>query len=281
MRKCTIFYFSGTGNTAWACGRLAKALNAGGLDTTLVNIEEVKPKEAPAICAGDEITGFCYPVYGSDLPQPMKTFLTGLPHLDGTVGDRKYFGMCTQEMFSGDGVRAMMPFLRASQWNVQVDYARHILMPNNISIEKYGFRIASDPVKLSRIFRAADERVASFAQSILHGEKIRQGMNLGSRFLGFIQRGPYRLIYSWLMGSFSVDHNKCNRCDICRQICPMGNISIDYEIGRNCSLCLRCYNYCPREAVLYRGSRGKGKAYQGPEGYFEKLLADKRKNQKL
>ena len=142
MRKCTIFYFSGTGNTAWAAGRLAKALKAGGLEVALVNIEEMEPKEAAVICAEDNITGFCYPVYGSDLPQPMKNFLKGLPPLAGVTGGRKYFGMCTQEMFSGDGVRVMMFFLRASQGDVRVDNARQSLIPNNSSIEKYGFGLS-------------------------------------------------------------------------------------------------------------------------------------------
>ena len=243
------------------------------MPATAVSIEGLSGADAAALAEGRSHVFFGYPIYGSDVPEPMKDFLRGLPPL----GLRVFGGFCTQEMFSGDGVRVMGHFLRASQGGARIAYARHIWMPNNISIEKYGFKVERDPVKLTRIFDRAEAVLRKFAADILAGQEVRQGMNLGSRLLGLIQRGPFRLMYPWLMGCMSIDRTRCTGCDICRRICPMGNIqgepgNPDYQAGKHCCLCLRCYNYCPSGAVRYRGTRAKGKPYQGPEGTLKELL---------
>lgn len=288
--RCIIFYFSGTGNTAWAARKMAEVLTQGGMPAEAHSIDGLTPEDAARLAGEAGHVAFGYPIYGSDVPQPMKDFLRRLPPL----GLRTYVGFCTQEMFSGDGVRVMEPFLRNSQGPVRIAYARHINMPNNISIEKYGFKVEQDPDRIKAHFDKAEARISAFAKAILEGWELRQGMNLGSRMLGFIQRGPFRLMYPGLMGCMSIDSKKCSGCAICFRICPMGNIRmaeearehgdekkdhadghkdhVVYEAGRNCCLCLRCYNYCPENAVLFRGTRAKGKPYQGPEGTLAELL---------
>jgi len=271
--RCTIFYFSGTGNTAWASRKLAAFLEEGGMPATAVSIEGLSPGEAESLADGSSHIFFGYPIYGSDVPEPMKDFLRSLPPL----GLRVFGGFCTQEMFSGDGVRVMGHFLRVSQSGARIAYARHVWMPNNISIEKYGFSVERNPGKLRRIFDRAETVLHKFAADIVAGQEVRQGLNLGSQLLGLIQRVPFRLMYPGLMGCMAIDTDTCSGCDICRRICPMGNIqgvpgNPGYRAGKHCCLCLRCYNYCPENAVRYRGTRAKGKPYQGPEGTLEELL---------
>ena len=120
MESCIIFYFSGTGNTAWLARKLAQALTRGGMATEAVNIERLDPVSAKAAAGDCGHIGFAYPIYGSDVPEPMKRFLRRLPPL----GERTYFGLCTQEMFSGDGVRVMESFLRSSQGPVRIATVR-------------------------------------------------------------------------------------------------------------------------------------------------------------
>ena len=74
------------------------------------------------------------------------------------------------------------------------------------------------------------------------------------------------VIYPWFV-RFAMSpkpfHAKggCISCGLCARGCPMRNIRMVGETpvwGNNCALCLRCYHYCPRNAVAY-GDKTVGK----------------------
>ena len=67
-----LFYFSGTGNTWWVTGALAEALTEEGFQVQVQNIEMVSDTQAGVLAAQADLVGAGYPVYGSDLPEPMK-----------------------------------------------------------------------------------------------------------------------------------------------------------------------------------------------------------------
>lgn len=50
-------------------------------------------------------------------------------------------------------------------------------------------------------------------------------------------------------------HDKCEKCGICRQACPMDIPEIHHEFGarafsEDCTLCGRCIEFCPDDAVI-------------------------------
>ncbi|MEN8906992.1 MAG: EFR1 family ferrodoxin [Clostridiales bacterium] len=60
-------------------------------------------------------------------------------------------------------------------------------------------------------------------------------------------------------------HTKnCNRCEVCKNNCPVNNIRIKDEgpkwLGK-CEGCLRCFNICPNESVMY-GKMDNPQMYQ-------------------
>ena len=63
-----LFYFSGTGNSRFVAEAFCRAAG-----TECYSIEE--KLDASALMAAHEIVGFCYPVYGSCVAQPMREFV--------------------------------------------------------------------------------------------------------------------------------------------------------------------------------------------------------------
>ena len=66
----------------------------------------------------------------------------------------------------------------------------------------------------------------------------------------------YNRLLWWLARQWPkmrVSPEKGTRCGLCVKLCPAGNIVMkDYpERQGGCQVCLRCYAYCPREAVLF------------------------------
>ena len=71
----TIFYFSGTGNTWWCAEKIAETFRTAGNDATARSIEQLSPDETARMVETSDLIGLGYPIYGSDLPQPMKDFI--------------------------------------------------------------------------------------------------------------------------------------------------------------------------------------------------------------
>lgn len=65
-------------------------------------------KAANQVILKSDICGFGYPIYGSDLPEIVKNFISGLE----TVKNKKAFMFCTQWLWSGDGAAEGRRYLR-------------------------------------------------------------------------------------------------------------------------------------------------------------------------
>ena len=57
--------------------------------------------------------------------------------------------------------------------------------------------------------------------------------------------------------TLSFDDKKCDRCGVCRDICPMGRFfPDDFKTPGHCLKCLYCYAACPEGAISYTGEAG-------------------------
>ena len=68
---------------------------------------------------------------------------------------------------------------------------------------------------------------------------------------------------------FHINQEFCIGCGKCVQLCPLNNIRLDKDKpvwGSNCTHCMACICYCPKEAIEY-GKRSVGK----PRYHFEQL----------
>jgi len=259
--KSVLFYFSGTGNTLWAVNQLAEHFQNCEVYSIEAQLDIISILEAA------EFVVFAYPIYGSDLPLPMKQFLQKLPRDDRVI---KTYAMVTQWKFSGDGGVLIREFLPK---RFELSGTTHIFMPNNISVTpfKFLFRYTNDPVKLKKVLDKAKTKIDRFAEEINHQHTHLVGDQIFSNLLGRMQRSPFRKYYDGFTDDIAFDTDVCTNCGLCIQLCPVANLSNDEKTPKaagNCALCLRCYNYCPVQAVTYMGKKhiaSRGIPYRMPE----------------
>ena len=143
-----IFYFSGTGNSAWAARQLARLTGDEACDiTTLTQVPDLK--------ACQQI-GFVFPVYAWGVPEAMAAFAKRMQRTGAFA-----FGVCTCGSEAG---LAMKRFSKC----YQLDSSYSLVMPNNYII---GSDTDSEEVILKKI-ASARETLKQIAGEILRKERV-------------------------------------------------------------------------------------------------------------
>jgi len=264
-----ILYFSGTGNTWWCARSLHAELEGRAVACRTVSIETLDAPAAAREVEAADLIGLGWPVYGSDLPEPMKEFIERLlPPGGGLRAGKRLFTFCTQLAFSGDGARVYEHELAARGWAIR--WSVHFAMPNNLCVTALPVPFHSEPERASRRLRRTAVRIRRFAAAVTEDRRFDQGRGPLWRGLGWLQRGPYRRWFPRHRDDISVDPQRCTLCRRCLQICPSGNL-VETAAGIRtrgvCVLCMRCYNFCPVQAVLYLAkahNQRRGTPYRGP-----------------
>ncbi len=268
-RVCT-FYFSGTGNTWWVANELAGELRTRGYLAEIHSIEAVDRTAATSLIAEADIIGFGYPIYGSDLPIPMKKFISELAVARG----KRALVFCTQWLWSGDGASLGAELLGEKGYTTL--WGEHFHMPSNVSVPVLPFALHTDvALAKEKYLRCSKFRAKRLADYISRGRPLRRGFTLLSKVAGLLQRIPYRRHVETLRDELKVDRASCVRCGLCVKICPADNLLEAAEgvvTQARCVLCLRCYSFCPVKALTYRGrkhNKRHGAPYCGPTEEFD------------
>jgi len=234
-----ILYFSGTGNTAYL------ALQFGArMDAKCLSIEA--NADFSASIQAQDIIAFCYPIYGSRPPRNMREFAAR--YADALSGKRVIL-FATQVLFSGDGGRSLLDSLPAD--HVEVLYAEHFNMPNNVSNLWPLYRQNSRSRMEGYRARAMD-KLDMVCTDIRVGQVKKRGFSLFSRFLGKLQGVPWLKLGEGIMGRHLKIHKNCTNCSLCVTICPTQNLeNRDGKIvsQNQCIVCYRCVNRCPARAI--------------------------------
>jgi ferredoxin len=232
-----MIYFSGTGNSEYIAELFCKRMNAA--------CHSIEDKiDFDDLIVSEETVGFCYPVYGSRVPRILREFVSR--HME-SLKDKKLIIFCTQMYFSGDGARAFTDIF--PRGHINVIYAEHFLMPNNVC-NLFITPLASEK-SIKKYIAKAEHKMQVVCDEIKKGVIKKRGFNPGSRALGLIQGVFYPAFEKIGMDRVWINGN-CTRCYLCVTVCPMSNF--ENENGRiiskhNCTMCYRCINACPQKAI--------------------------------
>ena len=265
MYKAVIFYFSGTGNTWWVADSIKKQLDLNNINADTVSIEDIDAKKANWWIKTADLILFGWPVYGSDLPEPMKKFIDNLRVIEK---GKHIHTFCTQMGFSGDG--AWLYHKNFEKKGLIIDSAQHFIMPSNISIYRGIFGALRNEERIAEIMEKCGKQIDRYISGLLMGKTRIRGRY--SYPLGILMRAPYRLVYKKYQNLNGADKTKCNLCGICANLCPVGNISMEKypKFAGKCALCLRCYAFCPESAITYKGKSYNTKTMGKPYSIHDK-----------
>lgn len=234
-----IFYFSGTGNSAWVARQLAHLTGDVACDiTTLAHTPDVQKEEQ---------VGFVFPVYAWGASEVMTNFASKLARPQAFA-----FGVCTC------GSEAGLTMKRFAK-ECPLDSSYSLVMPNNYII---GSDTDSDAVIQEKI-ASARKALQQIAQEILHRQRVdrvHEGALAGvkSRMANF----GFNRFARTTKPFFVTD--RCNGCGTCARDCPASAISLKDgkpQWQAQCYQCMRCINACPTQAIQY------GKSTEGRRRY--------------
>lgn len=260
MSKIQIYYFSGTGNTFLVVNLLVKYLEELGNTVKLTSCENMEKVDEDY-----DILGIAYPIHTSTAPKIFLDFLKELP-----IVDNKYlFGIVTSGYMAGD--------VLSFESNILIEKGykpflfRNIVIANNLHLP------VLCPLKVTKQ-KTIEERLVKIKINIKNiAIKINnktvdiRGNNIIGKTFGVLQRTFGEIHEKKNFKGFSCSNN-CTKCKWCINNCSTKNIELKDEkifFNNKCILCMRCYNFCPVDAIQVTNktnNTAKYKRYKGPKG---------------
>ncbi|MHA1293158.1 MAG: EFR1 family ferrodoxin [Promethearchaeota archaeon] len=254
----SIFYFSGTGNTWWVAEKLKEIFISSGFETITYSIEkrDVDWDEIISqVLDKSRYIGFGFPVYSSTIPEIMKDWTERyvLKHAKERDSLPHAFVYDTMAKFSGDTPLKMRKLLKKSGFIVK--QAINIRTLSNLpQMRKL---MVWDKEEQQQIFLKAEEKCKRLVECIKTGNSWLMRRDPGSKFVAWFQRTGWNLEGKRFRSLFEFDTELCNRCGLCVKFCPVNNLSFEetegqkiVKYGEDCVVCMRCFNYCPQNAIF-------------------------------
>ena len=238
-------YFSGTGNTKFCVDKfLAEYDNSKNTFSIEDKCTLDKIKNNHEIVIG-------YPVQYSNIPKILRDYVTSNQYI---WKEKKVFIIATMGLFSGDGAGVLARLLK--KYGAVITGGLHLKMPDNICDEKVLKRTYE---KNLRLIENTEGKIKKAAIRLKNGNPPQEGLGIWYHAAGlFGQRLYFYHKTKYYTDKLKIDPAKCVGCGLCEKLCPMKNIkSADGTAvaGNKCTMCYRCINQCPKQAITLLGKR--------------------------
>lgn len=244
-----IFYYSGCGNSRWVAEELAAGLQE---QVSFIPDLQREGMNEYSIAEGERI-GFVFPIYAWGAPKLVEDFVQQVTW-QGKADYVWFACTCGDEM--GYAHRDFKKTL--SQAGLELSGTFCFIMPETYLCYP-GFHLDTKE-NADRKTAMAREKMPWVIEQIA-GKKEVVDQVVGS--VPGIKSGLIRPGFVKYMSDKKYRTTEaCNGCGTCAKKCPLHNIVM--KDGRpewqgNCTQCMACYHYCPKNAVQYgKATRGKG-----------------------
>lgn len=238
-RNVGIFYFSGTGNTRALSSLLCNQFLEKGIACETIDISPLLKNGIVPEIEKYDLIGIGYPVYGSNCPNPVISFVDTLSLCNKPVFLFKDGGTLT---FGGGPNTNIKEKLQAKE--MHVIYEDAYIMPAN-SMRK-------DPPELIKCLM----NIALFKAHMLvsdlvdHKEKHQHNPALVKFYAHIMSKVESNISSDFSSGL--VANQKCIKCSKCIRECPQNNVfqaEGQIRFGNDCLMCLKCIYNCPVKAI--------------------------------
>lgn len=244
MSKNIIFYFSGTGNCLHVAKKIAATI--GECDIRLMG-----NKNRVLLDQSYESIGFVYPTYFQGVPVAVEKFVSSI---DFSKQNTAYFYAVTTYGAHAGNALSQMSYLLQKQ-GATLNYGEKLMMFSNyIVLYKMSSQVREKSEEAERDLKPILEAILSKETNT---DNIQRMNVLLSKY------------YNWrakqiptMDRKFNVS-SSCISCGICRDICPVQNITLKDGkpcFHHHCEQCMACLQYCPKQAINYKNitqSRGR------------------------
>ncbi|MBM4152318.1 MAG: 4Fe-4S dicluster domain-containing protein [Kiritimatiellaceae bacterium] len=257
--KTTLYWFSGTGNSLAVAKLLADQLP----DCELISIAKAihHPPEAT------ERIGIVCPVYAFGPPAIVDRFIQTLK----AKSNAYIFAVFTCSQTAGASVHFLTESLR--QNGLDLSAAWVVKMPENYP----PFGSAPRETVQRKMQSHAMHRVGEIVDQLRQGSPtVKEQGSVFWRTLGAVVYPAFRRYALRRSDRFFRTDNRCNGCELCARICPVGNIRMEDHVPRwlgSCEQCFACFHWCPQRAVQY-GKSGRQRRYHHPAVSVRDLIRD-------
>ena len=294
-----IFYFSGTGNTKWAASKLASATHE-----DLISIAPYMRADdsshtlaEPFILKENERLGFVFPVHGWRVPKLVREFI-GKMKVQRAESDAAENSVSAESKTSSDAERNSasarnQPFAfcvctAGDSIGLTIENLNEVISQNP-SLQTLGITKVSSSYSLimpesyvGLPFMDVDtkekeiwKKSKSAQELAVICEEIFDRKEGVSRLV----KGPIPWFFTKVVGGFfenvlitdkrfHVEKDKCVKCGICANVCPVGDIKgghgeyPEWLHHKDCLTCFTCYHHCPHHAIEFGNqTQKKGQYY--------------------